>query len=167
LQKGFLSRDQAPKEEEMPSMTGFLKQLEEFEDLEAAVIKDTKVHKVLRGIIKLETIPNEEGYNFKTRSNNLLTKWSGALAADTETTEASAAVTAPATNGVKHNGEEKADAQAPKNLEEISAAPEPAKTTDADGDTAMAEAKEDVPVAQADTGSSADGSVDAAKTAVV
>jgi hypothetical protein len=124
LQKGFLSRDQAPKEEEMPNMSAYLKQLEELEDLEAEVIKNTKVHKVLKAIIKLETIPNEEEYDFKTRSNNLLAKWSGALAADTENAEAPAPVAAPVTNGVKHDGETKADAPALENAEETPAVSE-------------------------------------------
>lgn len=148
-------------------MSSYLKQLEELEDLEAEVIKNTKVHKVLKAIIKLETIPNEEDYNFKTRSNNLLAKWSGALAADTETAEAPVSVTAPATNGVKHDDEKKADAPAPEIAEETPAAPEPVKPTDADGDTAMTDAKDDTPVVQPDAGSSVEISVDAAETAVV
>jgi hypothetical protein len=159
-----LSRDQAPKQEEMPNMSLYLKQLEELDDLEAEVIKTTKVHKVLKAIIKLETIPNEEDYNFKTRSNNLLTKWSGALAADTEASEAPVAAP-PVTNGVKHDSEKKADAPAPEAMEETSIETEPTKAADVDGDVAMTEAKDDPPAVQPNAGSSVDGPVEAAETA--
>jgi hypothetical protein len=136
LQKGFLSRDQAPKEEEMENMSDYLKQLEGHQDLEAEIIKKTKVHKVLKAIIKLNSIPKEEEYQFKKRSNELLTKWGGALAAETETAgEVAAAVEPVTTNGVKHD-EEKTIVEEKK---ETPAEPESAKAADVDGDVAMAE----------------------------
>jgi hypothetical protein len=107
MQKGFLSRDQAPKDEDMGAMSGYLKDLEAHEDLEAEVIKKTKVHKVLKAIIKLNSIPKEEEFAFKQRSTELLNKWGGALAADPEP-----AVGTPAdatTNGVKPEENEKSD----------------------------------------------------------
>ncbi|KAF2113702.1 hypothetical protein BDV96DRAFT_601180 [Lophiotrema nucula] len=42
LQKGFMSRDQAPKEEDIANMSNNLKQLEAYKDLEEEVIKNTK-----------------------------------------------------------------------------------------------------------------------------
>ncbi|XP_014558455.1 hypothetical protein COCVIDRAFT_94412 [Bipolaris victoriae FI3] len=144
LQKGFLSRDQAPKDEDMTSMSEYLKQLEAHADLEAEVIKKTKVHKVLRAIIKLESIPMEEEFAFKKRSTELLTKWNSVLASDTEPAGA---------NGVKNEEREKsesAEKTAEKSNEETAAkkddaAPETtSKPTDAEGDVVMAEAdKED------------------------
>jgi septal ring factor EnvC (AmiA/AmiB activator) len=109
LQKGFLSRDQAPKDEDMANMADYLKQLEAHEDLEAEVIKRTKVHKVLKAIIKLDNIPKEEEHNFKQRSIELLNKWSGTLAADGESATTSAT---PATNGVKADDEKSESAKA-------------------------------------------------------
>lgn len=44
LQKGFLSRDQAPKEEEMSAMAEFFGQLEKYENLEPSIIRTTKIH---------------------------------------------------------------------------------------------------------------------------
>jgi hypothetical protein len=150
LQKGFLSRDQAPKEEEMENMSDYLKQLEGHQDLEAEVIKKTKVHKVLKAIIKLNSIPKEEEYEFKKRSNELLTKWGGALAAETETAgEAPAAVEPVTTNGVKHD-EEKTDIEEKK---ETTADAEAIKAADADGDVAMVE---ETPAVKADAASSAE-----------
>jgi hypothetical protein len=159
LQKGFLSRDQAPKDEDMAAMSGYLKDLEAHDDLEAEVIKKTKVHKVLKAIIKLNSIPKEEEYAFKQRSSELLTKWGGALAADPET--AAGAPAEAATNGVKHDESEKpesakeespvektGDAPAEKKDEEekdttteIASA---TKAVDLNGDVAMADADKEL-----------------------
>ncbi|KAI0135495.1 hypothetical protein F4814DRAFT_444312 [Daldinia grandis] len=92
LQKGLLIRDQEPKEEEMRSMSEFLAKLETFPDLEVSIIRATKINKVLKAILKLETIPKEEEFEFKPRSQTLLNKWNKLLATDE-------AVPAPA-NGV-------------------------------------------------------------------
>lgn len=110
LQKGFLSRDQAPKDEDMANMADYLKQLEAHEDLEAEIIKKTKVHKVLKAIIKLDNIPREEEHRFKQRSAELLNKWNSALAsADGESAEKTTPV---ATNGAKADDEKSESAKA-------------------------------------------------------
>ncbi|KAF2739303.1 hypothetical protein EJ04DRAFT_509007 [Polyplosphaeria fusca] len=132
LQKGFISRDQAPKESEMVNMSDYLKQLEAHKDLEASVIKKTKVHKVLKAIIKLDSIPKEDEYQFKKRSNELLNSWNRALAAEAESAVSKLAGE-PVTNGVKHGElEEKEQDIKP------SEAPEAPKATD--DDVPMAEA---------------------------
>ncbi|KAI1649799.1 uncharacterized protein F4817DRAFT_15671 [Daldinia loculata] len=82
LQKGLLIRDQEPKEEEMRSMSEFLAKLETFPDLEVSIIRATKINKVLKAILKLETIPKEEEFEFKPRSQTLLNKWNKLLATD-------------------------------------------------------------------------------------
>jgi cell division protein FtsN len=166
LQKGFLSRDQAPKDEDMTSMSEYLKQLEAHEDLEAEVIKKTKVHKVLRAIMKLETIPMEEDFNFKKRSSDLLTKWSGALASDPEPTAA---------NGVKSEDGEKSESakdEAPpadkttdeEKKEDTDAAI--TETAEKDGDVHMSEADKEVikdaPAAQEEAENSGKGAEKAA-----
>ncbi|KAF2636592.1 hypothetical protein P280DRAFT_145428 [Massarina eburnea CBS 473.64] len=148
LQKGFLSRDQAPQDEDMPSMSDHLKQLEDLTDLEAEIIKQTKVHKVLKAIIKLNAIPREDEFNFKTRSNNLLTKWTGMLSEPEAPAEPST-TTAPTTNGVSHDGEKKTDDATSAKSEEPTASAE-AKPADTDGDVPMVEAKDEVPAAKAD-----------------
>lgn len=171
LQKGFLSRDQAPKDEDMTSMSEYLKQLEAHEDLEAEVIKKTKVHKVLRAIMKLESIPMEEEFSFKKRSTELLAKWSGALASDTEPAGA---------NGVKNEEREKSEsakeaspsektvekpAETGEKTSDDAAETTTSKPADADGDVAMTEAdnesSKDAPEPQAE----AKASEEATKTA--
>ena len=66
----------------MANMSGYFGQLEAYADLEAEIIRKTKIHKVLRAIIKLNPIPKEEEYRFKKRSNDFLNGWDRALAAD-------------------------------------------------------------------------------------
>ncbi|KAL5121240.1 hypothetical protein ACEQ8H_000708 [Pleosporales sp. CAS-2024a] len=177
LQKGFLSRDQAPKDEDMSSMSDYLKQLELHDDLEAEIIKKTKVHKVLKAMIKLNSIPKEEEFGFKSRSSELLAKWGGALASDGEPT----ATVVPATNGVKHE-EEKTESAKESSVEKVETATQiktetkdapvefgsTTKVADTDGDTTMADADADneliknEPLVQPDTASAVEGSVEAA-----
>jgi hypothetical protein len=82
LQKGFLSRDQAPQESEMSAMSNYIKKLEGYGDLEAGIIRTTKINKVLKALIKLNTIPKDEEFNFKGRSVELLSKWTKLLGTD-------------------------------------------------------------------------------------
>jgi len=80
LQKGFLSSNEPPKEAEMATMAEYFTSLEGLDDLEQTVIRTTKIHKVLKAILKLGNIPKDEDYNFKTRSTALLNKWQKVLA---------------------------------------------------------------------------------------
>ncbi|KAM7222340.1 PWWP domain containing protein, partial [Rhypophila decipiens] len=102
LQKGLLTRDQEPKEEEMKGMSDFVSKLEAFPDLEVSIIRATKINKVLKAILKLENIPKEQEFNFKSRSQVLLDKWNKLLASDS--TPAPAAAEA---NGVNGSAKEK------------------------------------------------------------
>jgi hypothetical protein len=107
LQKGLLIRDQDPKEEEMKPMSEFISKLEGYADLEVSIIRATKINKVLKAILKLNTIPKEEEFNFKARSQALLDKWNKLLAVDQDTPGP------PSTNGVKQDGKsDTVDAQA-------------------------------------------------------
>jgi hypothetical protein len=98
-----LTKDQEPKAEEMSSMSEFVTKLEGYADLEVSIIRATKINKVLKAILKLGTIPREEEFNFKTRSQALLDKWNKLLAVDQDVPD-------PTTNGVKQDA--KPDAQA-------------------------------------------------------
>lgn len=90
LQKGFLTRDTPPKEEEMATMAEFFNQLESYDNLEQSVIRATKIHKVLKGIVKLDTLPDGDEHNFKKRSAALLEAWNKRMEAETKSTPASA-----------------------------------------------------------------------------
>ncbi|GAB7347428.1 hypothetical protein MBLNU459_g4349t1 [Dothideomycetes sp. NU459] len=150
LQKGFLTRDQTPKEEEMTAMAEHFGQLEEFHDLEAKIIRVTKIHKVLRAIIKLDSIPKEDEYKFKSRSKELLDIWDKTLDAHVDETKDATSenpMDAPATNG---DTIEKAE----ETSKEPSAAPVEASdaskdaTEEADGDLTMVDAKDATEVAE-------------------
>lgn len=145
----------------MGGMSDYMKQLEEIENLEAEAIKKTKVHKVLKAIVKLASIPKEEEYNFKKRSTDLLQRWSGALQAEGDSLDASTLnASATKTNGVaaeekkddETKTEEKKEAGNKENggtPEKTPSAAEATKAIDPDGDLTMADAKEDKPEAAA------------------
>jgi hypothetical protein len=119
LQRGLLSKDAPPKEEEMKSMAEYMSMLENMPKLEAVVIKETRIYKVMKQIIKMSSIPHEEEYNFKSRSQKLLDGWNKTLASD----ESSA-------NGV--NGTKESPAEEKPNGEKIEAPKEAEKpATDA------------------------------------
>ncbi|KAG5929909.1 hypothetical protein E4U42_003970 [Claviceps africana] len=104
LQKGLLTREQKPKEEEMQSMSDFITLLEKFGNLEVSIIRETKINKVLKAILKLDAVPREEEFQFKKRSQTLLDKWNKLLAGETST----------ASNGVNGNGSTNAQADGKK-----------------------------------------------------
>lgn len=114
LQKGFLSRDQTPQESEMATMANFITKLEDYGDLEVSIIRSTKINKVLKALIKLNTIPKDEEFNFKSRSVDLLGRWNKALGADS-TADDNAGPSGvdkdeqPATNGVHKEDKDSSD----------------------------------------------------------
>lgn len=63
----------------MAQMAQYFDSLESIQTLEAAIIRDTRIHKVLRGIVKLTSIPKDEEFEFKDRSAKLLEKWNKIL----------------------------------------------------------------------------------------
>ena len=66
----------------MTTMSEHFNTLEQYSNLEAPIIRTTKINKVLKGIIKLNSIPKEEDFNFKKRSTELLSVWNKVLNAD-------------------------------------------------------------------------------------
>ncbi|PGG97023.1 hypothetical protein GX51_07522 [Blastomyces parvus] len=150
LQKGFLTRDQAPKEEEMASMSSFIQKLESYVDLEVSIIRTTKINKVLKAIIKLNSIPKDEEFNFRGRSINILNKWKTLLDSDIpppKGKEEQEPESKPKANGHKQvNG---------RNTEEAAEGDDEA----AGGTTSTPRADEDEPMpdAPAETGTKADG----------
>ena len=63
-------------------MSGYLTKLETYPDLEGSIIRATKIHKVLKAMIRLQSIPQDDEYTFKKRSIDLLSKWNKILAED-------------------------------------------------------------------------------------
>lgn len=64
---------------EMDSMSDHLDALERYIDLEPHIINTVKIHKVLRSIIKLDSIPRDEEIRFKQRCKDILESWSKQL----------------------------------------------------------------------------------------
>ena len=64
-------------------MSGYLQKLESYPDLEGSIIRLTKINKVLKAMIRLPSIPKDEEFGFKKRSQDLLGKWNIILNSDT------------------------------------------------------------------------------------
>lgn len=64
----------------MPAMAEFFTRLENFTEMDASILRATRIHKLPKAIMRLETIPREEEFDFKTRSAGLLDKWNKILA---------------------------------------------------------------------------------------
>ncbi|KAM5457588.1 hypothetical protein MaudCBS49596_000785 [Microsporum audouinii] len=146
LQKGFLTRDQAPEESEMELMSTYINKLEAYSDLEVSIIRSTKINKVLKAIIKLPTIPKEEEYNFRGRSVQILSKWKQLLESDIPSAgEASTPADKPTSNGVHKKGKAGNKKDEEKKADDADEdAAEPSK----DGDISMVDADDEKPEAE-------------------
>ena len=60
-------------------MSEYISKLEGYADLEVSIIRQTKINKVLKAILKLAEIPKEGEFQFKDRSKSLLEKWNKIL----------------------------------------------------------------------------------------
>ncbi|KAM0280725.1 hypothetical protein ACHAQH_003895 [Verticillium albo-atrum] len=143
LQKGLLTREQIPKEDEMKMMSDYISKLESFPDLEVSIIRATKINKVLKAILKLESIPKEAEFNFKSRSQALLDKWTKIL------TTGDGAAAPTAANGVNGSAEKKVEPNGVKDEAKTDAKPEePAESAVVDeAKKATPEATEEKPEA--------------------
>ncbi|VUC34488.1 unnamed protein product [Clonostachys rosea] len=119
LQRGLLTRDQIPQESEMDQMVEYLTILENFgANLEVPIIKATKINKVMKAILKLDSIPREEEFKFKARAQALLDQWNKLMAGEGN---------ASATNGINGASEDHAE---PKKSEEPKAKSESEKPSE-------------------------------------
>ncbi|KAK4099789.1 hypothetical protein N658DRAFT_487379 [Parathielavia hyrcaniae] len=119
LQKGLLTRNVEPKDEEMKLMSDYVTKLEGFPDLEVSIIRATKINKVLKALLKLEHIPKEDEFKFKPRSQALLDKWNKLLASDATPAESNGTCKGEAKgNGVKDKSEAEEPAKAKEESKE-------------------------------------------------
>lgn len=88
-------------------MSSYIKKLENYGDLEVSIIKATKINKVLKALVKLNTIPKDEEFKFRERSIDMLTKWNKLLG--NEPADADERKDEPATNGVHKEEKEKSE----------------------------------------------------------
>lgn len=151
LQRGLLTREQQPREDEMESMSSFINILEKFEDLEVSIIRGTKINKVFKAILKLDSIPREEDFKFKKRSQALLDKWNKLLASEpapangvngAESKESGKA----GNSGVKESGDKDEDAedeQTKEDADEETVAPATAKDEEPKANEDVSEEKDE------------------------
>lgn len=70
----------------MTSMSSHFSRLEAHKDLEVAIIRHTKINKVLKMIVKLNSIPRDEEFQFRKRAMDMLSQWKNDLELDTTIT---------------------------------------------------------------------------------
>ena len=95
-------------------MSEYLGGLESYKELDGATIRSTKIHKVLKAMLKLDTIPLDEEFEFKDRCRKLLATWATILESDPNDAgdkddKAEPATGADGTNGEVDNTEEQAE----------------------------------------------------------
>jgi hypothetical protein len=111
----------------MKQMSEYVSKLEGYADLEVSIIRATKINKVLKAILKLNSIPKEEDFQFKPRSQTLLDKWNKLLASEQGTPAAAPATTNGASTEAKNDAEDsKASPTEPTNGSKESPAEEKA-----------------------------------------
>lgn len=138
LQKGFISRDQPPKEDEMATMGTYFDKLEKHADLEVAIIRATKINKVLKMIVKLNSIPRDEEFNFRHRAMTLLSGWKNILDSDAPAASADKDDKSDA-NGA---GKDEESAETPKQETEEEKTADDTPMPDADSEKAPAPQEE-------------------------
>ena len=130
----------------MQQMADYFHSLETQKDIEASIIKSTKIHKVLKGIVKLTSIPRDEEYNFKERSAKLLEDWSKILGEDTavsaETKGQSSGKKDP--DNAEHNGAEESIKGEPEDKENGAGATKDESAEEPDEKATEAKDKPDV-----------------------
>lgn len=87
-------------------MADYITKLESYDNLEVSMIRTTKINKVLKGIVKLSSIPKDEEFKFRQRSYDLIQTWNQLFAKEPETPTAGASTEE---NGAGVNGTGKAD----------------------------------------------------------
>ena len=121
-------------------MSDYISKLETYADLEASIMRATKINKVLKGIGKLNSIPKDAEYKFKERSYELLKAWNRVLAADGG--DAGDAGDAGDKEGAVTNGvskEDKSDEDKPEREAPASEEPKKTEPTPAEDDASKAE----------------------------
>jgi hypothetical protein len=116
-------------------MSTYFNKLEKLGDLEVSIIRETKIHKVLRMILKLPNIPRDEEFNFRKRALDVLSKWKNVLDGDRGTpSQEKEKDEKPKANGV---GKEKEGTETPSKTEK-------------EDDTKLDSPEQDTPMPDAD-----------------
>ena len=110
-------------------MSDFLAELETYPDLESSIIRTTKIHKVLKAMLKLPSIPLDEQYHFKSRSVELLGKWNEILSND-----------AGGASGDKDGDKDEDSKPESEAVNALKAAAEPAPTTNGEAKSTQEQA---------------------------
>lgn len=78
IQRAFLPKDRAPTAQDVEQQGGLFTTVENAE-ITAEQLRETKINKVMRKIIALDTIPLDETHHFRERAEALVHKWNHVL----------------------------------------------------------------------------------------
>jgi hypothetical protein len=104
-------------------MSSFLEKVEGYAEIEGAILRATKIHKVLKAMMKLDSIPMDETYQFTSRSQKLLGRWNKVLADEPAPSDKDAEKKSDGGAGEEKDAEKSADKA--KSDEKAEAATEP------------------------------------------
>lgn len=136
-------------------MAQYFDSLESVKSLEATIIRETRIHKVLKGIMKLESIPKDEEFDFKDRSKKLLDAWNKVLGDEpgpSDAKQTNGTASSAKTDGEKPAGSEEKPSEAKDEVKTPAEAPVEQVTPGDDAkdeatDVPMIDAKEEAPMA--------------------
>lgn len=75
LQRAFIVENPAPTSEEFPVLSRYISRLGEIPDLEASIMKSSKIKKVLTAIYRKPVIAEDATYGFRVRIGKILELW--------------------------------------------------------------------------------------------
>ncbi len=96
LQKGLLQPPTFPNEEELEKINLVFIRLENIKDMEFDVIKDTKINKVLKAIVKTPNLEFKESFKYHERSLKLLRAWNPVIVSNNDGHHRTASSSSPA-----------------------------------------------------------------------
>ena len=102
LQRGFLPKDGHINASEMEQHDKTFKQVEAYNEITINQLRSTKIGKVMKRIIQLPSVPQDDVYHFQERAQKLCDRWSevmgisGGGSASAPKKEGSASVSTPA-----------------------------------------------------------------------
>lgn len=78
LQRTMLSREQLAQEEDIPAVSDEVKWLEDHH-IDADIVRRTKINKVLKTILKLNSIPRDDEFDIRARFGKLIENYTEML----------------------------------------------------------------------------------------
>ncbi|RDW73545.1 hypothetical protein BP6252_07452 [Coleophoma cylindrospora] len=79
IQKALLTRYKQPVEAELPEIARSISMLEGFGDVNAKIVRQTKIHKVCKAVMGLDSFPGDDTFQLRARSALLYERYSNLM----------------------------------------------------------------------------------------